>query len=385
MIPQKEYCIIIPFHNPVSWHTDYANQTARLLARRHHVLCFLWGNAVSLKEIVWNRSPYHPIVRKGRQWMYQPLFLIPGKRVFGIQVVNLIINALVVYLLCAIACAWHRRKIVLWFFGFFDPAFLYLPASFPRIRIIYDCVDYPWHIVPRFARAIKKAAFALCRRAWIVTANSKTLTAMLKRVRDDVITVPLGFRKEMFRTPSHAGGTVHTPVIGFIGAIDYRLDYRLLEKLIRQNPMWQFALIGRVFGDFLPETTRHTIERLLHLPNVMHTSVSSKDIPAVLTRFSVAIIPYTIRLPFNRYAFPMKVMEYLYAGKRIVATPIRELSLYAPYVRCASSHRTWEALITHALHHPPSIHMKREMRLIARRHTWENKLQKIMAIVRSRE
>mgnify|MGYP006876739332 CR=1 FL=1 len=85
----KRFLIFIPFHNPWEWHTDYANQTALRLSRFHQVFCFLWGDAVSIKEIITGTSAYCPLRKKGAMYYYNTLDFIPGKRLLAVQLANL--------------------------------------------------------------------------------------------------------------------------------------------------------------------------------------------------------------------------------------------------------------------------------------------------------
>ncbi len=387
----QKYCFIIPFHNPYQWHTDYANQTARILARRHIVVCFLWGDAVSLREIIVDRKPYRMITKDGNHWRYQPLYVVPGKRFAIVQAINLILNAIIVQFLCSIIIKRITAKRVFWFFGFFHPVFACFPYVFWNMPILYDCVDRVWHPLPRIAATLQNEERKLLKRAWIVTANSHTLTALLRKTRAVVHTVPLGFRIEMFRHPKPLNGLLTTtkPMIGFIGAIDYRLDYRLISRVIRDNPQWQFALIGPIFDndifDYEAAYVRRMTGRLLSLPNVVHTAVSPRYVPTILNRCAATIIPYNTRLPFNRYAFPMKCMEYFYAQKYVITTPIMELSRYAPFVRQGTTPKEWTRHIAHTLTHPLTPSQRRQERTIALSHTWEKKIEAILDVMKKRE
>ncbi|MBI5019571.1 glycosyltransferase [Candidatus Gottesmanbacteria bacterium] len=382
---KNSYLIFLPFHNPWVWHTDYANQTAVYMSRHHTVLCFLWGDAVSLKEIIVEKKPYRPLRKMGRMIWYQPLFLIPGKRILAIQFANLFINLIAAYILCSIMAIREKKTLLFWFFGIYDPVFLLLPVFFRYTRTLYDCVDTPSHPDAGIATRLTQSEALILKHAWIVTANSKTLYKRLTKIRTDVHLVPLGFRNEIFTHPKtqRLPFSRQKPVIGYIGAIDYRIDFPLLYRLISHNTQWQFAIIGPVFYDHMATKTIRLMEQILKLSNVYHTKVPAGMIPGILARCDITIIPYRSILAFNRKSFPMKTMEYLYAGKPIVASQIDELAAYHPLARFAGTQKEWEHAIREIIRNPLSPSDKRRARVIAASHTWKKKVQTLNQILQT--
>lgn len=376
----KKYIILIPFHNPWEWHTDYANQTAVILSRSHTVVCFLWGDAVSLWELIRGAKSYRPITRHESLWKIQPLFFIPGKRIFAVQLVNIFLNSIIVHILCSCIAVWQTRTKLFWFFGYYDPAFLLLPPFFRQWKTVYDCVDIATHPNANLARRIHESEMHVLDYAWIVFANSQTLTTKIRPKRPDVFTVPLGFRMDMFRRPHlhHLGYTGRRPIIGYIGSIDYRLDILLIHSLVIGHPQWQFALIGPVFYDHFPLEKQRMLSRILTHANVTYEQVRQDAIPHILSQFSVAIIPYDMKIPLSRYAYPMKVMEYFYAQRKIISAPINELLRFAPLLRFARNNNEWEREIRSAIAHPLSKTQRTMSKAIAVRNTWEQKLNAIL-------
>lgn len=380
----KKFCIIIPFHNSWNWHTDYTNQTALLLSRRHTVICYLWGDAVSLREIIIDKKPFVPVTKNGNMWRYHPLFIIPGKRIVSIQYINMFLNCVAVYLLSIGIAIRKNQRLLFWFFGIFDPVFLLLPLFFRRTQTVYDCVDVPAHPNPKIQLLLEQSESRLLSYAWIVTANSKTMQSRLKSIRKDTRLVPLGFRNEMFdtKTAYHMQLDRRHPVIEYIGAIDYRIDLSLLEHLVSRHSRWQFVIVGPVFHDHLSVKEQARMRILLSKSNVRHAHVANRYIPDILSKCDVTIIPYRSDSIFNQYAFPMKTMEYLYAQKRIIAAEgIRELRRFYPLVLFASNPKEWEQYLEHAIAHPLSLAQKILARNTALSHTWEKKIRALCRLI----
>lgn len=380
----KKLCILIPFHNPWNWHTDYTNQTAILLSKHYTVICYLWGDAISIKELVTQKKWYRPLTHTNNLWLYHPLFLIPGKRIIFIQWINMCINLICIYCLSYIIAGFKKQTLLFWFFGFFDPVFLLFPLFFRHTPTVYDCVDIPSHPNKKIHSLFTQSEQKLLSYARIVTANSKIMHTRLIKIRPDTHHVPLGFRKNMFSTkkPYHISLKHNRPIIGYIGAIDYRIDLSLLEYLITHHRQWQFIIAGPVFNDHLTKRQISRLHTCLSEPNVKHMFVTNSHIPSVLEYCDITIIPYNSNSTFNQYAFPMKTMEYLYAQKRIVATRgIKELHEYASLIDFASTAREWEQRIKHALAHPFTNKEKIEAKNIASHHTWEKKIHALCVLL----
>ncbi len=103
------------------------------------------------------------------------------------------------------------------------------------------------------------------------------------------------------------------PVVGYFGNIERRIDYALLETTARQLKHYSFVFTGPYNEHYIPESFRA-------LPNVHFTGkVPYAEMPAVLKGYDVAIIPFRTD-EASSAIFPLKLFEYLGAGKPVVST-----------------------------------------------------------------
>jgi 3-deoxy-D-arabino-heptulosonate 7-phosphate (DAHP) synthase len=95
--------------------------------------------------------------------------------------------------------------------------------------------------------------------------------------------------------------------IGYIGSLDFRVDYDLLETLIQKRSEYEFMFIGRVMD-------QRNCERLSAYSNVQFLgSKQPEELPVLLSQIDVAIIPF-VKNEFTRNIYPLKINEYLAAG-----------------------------------------------------------------------
>lgn len=119
-------------------------------------------------------------------------------------------------------------------------------------------------------------------------------------------------------------------VIGYVGSIDFRLDYDLLEHIIRRNPSYQFHFVGRI-------TDCAGKDRLNAFENVVFFgSQQPNDIPKYMIRFDLGLIPF-VKNDFTKNIYPLKINEYLAAGLPVVSTRFASLSDFEQHIAIAEN------------------------------------------------
>jgi len=118
-------------------------------------------------------------------------------------------------------------------------------------------------------------------------------------------------------------------VVGFVGSLDSRIDYKLLERLIRNSSEFHFRFIGRIVDE--------TFNELRSLPNVEWIApVSYAELPSLIQDFDIGIIPF-VKSPFTKKIYPLKINEYLAMGKPVVMTSFAKLPEFDSIVKTADS------------------------------------------------
>ncbi|GJM61295.1 glycosyltransferase [Persicobacter diffluens] len=109
-----------------------------------------------------------------------------------------------------------------------------------------------------------------------------------------------------------------TPSAFYIGAIDDRLDYPLLADLIGQLKHWKFHFFG-------PIKSEHFQLLLAQNKNLHYEgNMDAQEIPAKIRDFHIGLIPF-VHNDFTKNIYPLKINEYLAAGKQVVSTDFGDL------------------------------------------------------------
>ncbi|MGZ3847057.1 MAG: glycosyltransferase, partial [Flavisolibacter sp.] len=157
------------------------------------------------------------------------------------------------------------------------------------------------------------------------------------------------------------------PVIGFFGAIEKRIDYEMMRQVAEGNIDKTFVFAGPVSKEWVPDY-------FFSLANVHFIGrIPYAEMPSVLKCFDVAIIPFR-KYEDSATVFPMKLFEYLGAGKPVVATDFNPdlKNFTGDLVPYCSNAEEFSAAINVALQ-TDNEQVRRERIKLAEQHTWESR------------
>jgi teichuronic acid biosynthesis glycosyltransferase TuaH len=132
--------------------------------------------------------------------------------------------------------------------------------------------------------------------------------------------VPNGCDAPFFAETEHVDRPVDVdlpaPIAGFVGHINARTDLALLEAVVDTGT--SLLLIGPKDPSFEPARFAALVRR----PNVAYVGPRPfEELPGYLKIIDVGLVPYG-PTEFNRWSFPLKTLEYLAAGRPVVATSL---------------------------------------------------------------
>ena len=168
------------------------------------------------------------------------------------------------------------------------------------------------------------------------------------------------------------------PVIGYSGLIAARLDLALLEHIATIHPEWSLALVGAIDENHCAAE----LARLRLIDNVHFLGRKEIDqVPHYVQAFDVCLIPYRVN-EHSENVSPLKLYDYMAAGKSIVTTDFPAADRFRDVVRIADSGEEFTRHIEEAVsENDPDLFSKR--RRIAAQNTWEKRVGRLSRIIQS--
>ncbi len=258
-------------------------------------------------------------------------------------------------------------------------------------RVIYDITD-DWtqftHFTERkglLARTIAEDA-ELCRRADSVIVCSRSLYESRQALSRDIHLIPNGVDAAHYRCVLDEHGPLPEacrnwprPVFGYTGSIHAdRVDVKLLEAMTAamkgQNIPGTIVLIGPVM---LPAEQQRQLEGTGRV--IFTGPMAYRDLPQYMRAFDVCIVPHCMTA-FVESLNPIKLWEYLAAGKPIVSTDVAGFRDYPALVRMA---RTADEFLTQCGAAVLEGNTKSALRRAeAAKHSWRSRVDEIVKVMK---
>ena len=246
----------------------------------------------------------------------------------------------------------------------------------PRV-VVYDCFDElaAFEGAPR--QCVQREN-AMLRVANVVFCSGPGAYEMRRERRSNVALCANGVDREHFAMGRDVAAThaeireLSRPRLGFIGAIDERVDVALLHRVARARPEWEICIVGPVAKSYAVS--------LPHEPNLHYFGARRYDEwPAFLAGWDVALLPFA-HSDATRALNPVQALEYMAAERCIVSTPIADVeTLYHDVVRFGGSDDAFMAACEAALVEPAPLRASRisAMRRIVDATSWDDIAQRM--------
>ncbi|HVF09407.1 MAG TPA: glycosyltransferase [Abditibacteriaceae bacterium] len=243
--------------------------------------------------------------------------------------------------------------------------------------VIYDITD-DWALAsgsPTKKQLVEKQDRQSCQAADLVVVCSEALEQSRRELCKNILLLPNGVDvthyKNVATSPGHKPSSWPSPVFGYTGTLHSdRVDSTIVLALARAFPQGSVVLVG---PGRLASADRHALEseKNVHLPG----AVPYQQIPHVMAQFDVCITPH-LETEFTESLNPIKLWEYLAAGKPIVSTNVAGFRSYSHLCHIASGPQAFIEACRLALQENGD---KKAARIAeAARHSWESRVDRLL-------
>lgn len=158
-------------------------------------------------------------------------------------------------------------------------------------------------------------------------------------------------------------------IIGYTGNICHRINYDLLKTIAENNLDKIILLVGPINNQAFFNM------RLNKMPNIITTGPKSiYDLPAYLKYIDCAIIPFLCN-ELTKSIYPLKINEYLAAGRPVVSTSFSEdLRSFKKVIYLSRNEKDFLGNINQAINEDNEDKVQ-ERTLFAKDNTWENRVK----------
>lgn len=251
----------------------------------------------------------------------------------------------------------------------FNPVYFSIKSKRKHNLSIYHCVDLiegERYIAKHGIKAEKEAA----KKADLVITTSDDLRYRLEPYAKHIETVYNGadyefFQKKKYIEPDALKNIPTGKRVMYVGNIGLRINYKLLEKIVKSDPEMQLILIGPI------NQREFRGQELFEHNNVHYLGPQKmKDVPDFLKYTDACLIPFICN-DLTRCIYPLKINEYLSVGKPILTTPFTNLDDFFEVINIFNDEISFHKGLTKIIEAKENEIDKRKA--IAKQNRWENR------------
>lgn len=164
-------------------------------------------------------------------------------------------------------------------------------------------------------------------------------------------------------------------IIGYHGIIQSRVNFSIFSYLAEKHSTWQFLIIGPVWKEVEAE-----MKVLKKFDNIhVIDFVPYTKLPGVIACFDAAMIPHKVDA-FTHSMNPLKMYEYLAAGKPIVSTPVAGAEQFQDLITLSISPEDFSTNLEEVLKND-SEKLRQRRKQMAKQYSWNNRVDLMMDII----
>ena len=253
------------------------------------------------------------------------------------------------------------------------------PSKLPsHLKIIYDCMDdyaeFPYMAkYPRYCHYMETLEKRLMEEADYIFVSAESLGNKLKRKYDLKRSMAVINNAITDKITSYPASTPDVEIpdnsLVYIGTISEWIDFSNLLRLLGQYPELNIVMFGPMRTQKFPN----------HPRLIYKGSISHDKILGVMNKSNALIMPFVVN-DLIESVNPVKLYEYAYAGKPILASRYSETEKFGKRVSLYSSYEEMSSFTQNVLKGDYNVNTE-DMRQFAIDNTWTARAHEIKKIL----
>jgi len=259
-----------------------------------------------------------------------------------------------------------------------------LVGQFGEKLLLYHVVDeYSAYEGVSDPEVVRRREAAILERADLVLTTAPALWESKRRYNPNTHLVPNAVNYEAFAAAMQSDApapddiaSLPRPLVGYVGAINTKLDLSLFVALAESHPEWTLVLVGPVRFP----ASDSLLQRLWQRENVCFLGTKPvDDVPYYIKALDVCLLPYR-QNEWTRNISSLKLYEYLACGKPVVSSDVPAARDYADLVAIAGDVGHFTTLVADALRGGSDEEAARRME-VAGQNTWRHRVAQISELI----
>ena len=246
-------------------------------------------------------------------------------------------------------------------------------------KFVFDAIDnWLYHPQMQDKELIKRNYEYVEKNADLILTVSEALTKTFSH-NNNVYWVPNGVDIEYFEEAINKKDATKKVVVGYVGKIQDRVDFDLIEECVRIFPNVDFVFLGPIYSQ--KERSKNLMEAYENIQ--FKGDVHYNNLPQEMKNFDVTIIPHKVD-EFTNSMNPLKLYEYLAAGKIVVTSEVAGIDNISPYVLKATEQGEFISCLKQAIEKSRATNFEPQeiVDSVPMDCRWNNRVDKILSLIK---
>ncbi|MBF0193014.1 MAG: hypothetical protein HQL71_00590 [Magnetococcales bacterium] len=286
----------------------------------------------------------------------------------------------------AISNRGNGELVVMLFHPIYEPWLGWLQPDY----VVYHVFD-AYNMMENWQGELAEREMALINRADLITTSSKGILANLPgqgptkgRVLNNGAD-SIAFKNGIgLPCPDDLKKVPH-PRIGYVGAINGKIDFAMLLEVSKREPDWHWVFLGPIYlngNDKAIKVARSQWNQLLELDNIHYFGRKpGEQMPSYVNNMDILTICYKVTIANKGeeqnwvvHGYPTKLHEFLATGLPVVAGPQQVIvEDFSHVVQIADSVDSWQKAIIDGLKNG-GVGTKALRQEVALQNTWDKRV-----------